>query len=170
MANAIPRFLSIPLRLGELVFAAVVAGLTGKYLHSLKNARLGSQKRFIYTEVVAALSMLLALIWLIPITGGFIHYPIDFILFVAWIVAFGLLVDFIGPLNCGSVFSWGDNFGAGTCQQWKADVAFAFLSAIFWLVSALVGVWFVHRSRRAVTKESVSRNPHRRRWFRSRRV
>ncbi|KAI9795207.1 MAG: hypothetical protein M1833_007289 [Piccolia ochrophora] len=175
MTNTIPRLVSIPLRVGELIFAAVVAGLTGEYLHNYDKANVFPQKRFIYTEVVAGLSILFSLLWLIPFSAGFIHYPIDFVLFVLWIVAFGLLVDYIGPLNCGSVFAWGSTFGKGTCQKWKANVAFAFLSAIFWLISALVvrafslnfledmlisfqGLWFVHRARRghgAVTDHST---------------
>lgn len=62
----------------------------------------------------------------------------DFVLFVLWIVAFGLLVNFIGPLHCGSIWAWGNITQKGTCERWKAAVAFCFLSAIFWLVSALV--------------------------------
>jgi hypothetical protein len=40
-----------------------------------------------------------------------------------------------------NVFDWSDvGFeGEGTCSEWKADIAFAFLSAILWLVSALLG-------------------------------
>jgi hypothetical protein len=52
-----------------------------------------SKKRFIYTEVIAALSILLALFWLIPFSGGFIHWPVDVLLSIGWFVAFGLLVN-----------------------------------------------------------------------------
>jgi len=173
----------------KLAFAAVVAGLTGEYLHNTRSQSTWDRKRFIYTEVVAGLSILLALLWLLPFTGSFIHWPVDFILFVSWIVAFGLLVDvshcpqtssafsstaanlkeqFIGPLNCGSVFNWGDLTQKGTCQKWKADVAFIFLSAIFWLASALVGLWFIHRHRRtnrAVAGDGIVGGA-RRRWYR----
>jgi len=140
--------LSILLRIGELAFAAVVAGLTGEYLHSIRNVPAHDKARFIYTEVIAALSILLALVWLIPFRRTYFHYVMDFILFAAWMVAFGLLVNFIGPLNCGNVFYWGDITQKGTCQKWKADVAFSFLSSIFWLASALLGLWFVSRHTR----------------------
>jgi len=138
---------SILLRVGELAFACVVAGLTGDYLHSIKNTHTSDKGRFIYTEALAALSILLALLWLLPFSGTFIHWPVDLFLFAAWMVSFGLLVNFIGPLDCGNVFSWGDITQQGVCQRWKADVAFAFLSAIFWLASALLGLWYL-RSRR----------------------
>jgi uncharacterized membrane protein len=90
---AIDRILSILLRVGQLAFGAVVAGLTGEYLHKTRNQSTWDRKRFIYTVVVAGLSILLALLWLLPFTYAFIHWPVDILLFIAWIVAFGLLVD-----------------------------------------------------------------------------
>jgi hypothetical protein len=174
MVAFVDGILSILLRIGELAFAAVVAGLTGSYLHSIQNVSAFNKWRFIFTEVIAALSMLLALLWLLPFTATYIHWPIDFLLFALWMIAFGLLVQFIGPLDCGSVFYWGDITQQGTCQRWKADVAFAFLSAIFWLASALLGLWFLHRHRKgytgrhAVAGDGVGTNTvaARRRWYR----
>ena len=91
---------SIILRLGELAFAAIVAGLNGEYLHAVQGARAWDIKRFIYTEVVAGLSILLAIIWLIPFSSSFIHWPADLIISVCWFVSFGLLVDYLDG-NCG---------------------------------------------------------------------
>jgi len=72
-----------------------VAGITGAYLNSISYVSNSdaTKARFIYTEVVAGLAILLALLWLVPFSGTFIHWPIDFLLFVCWIVAFGLLVN-----------------------------------------------------------------------------
>jgi hypothetical protein len=92
--------LSIVLRLAELAFAAIVAGLNGDYLHTVHKVDSWQLGRFIYTEAVAGISILLALIWLIPFSGSFIHWPADFIISVAWFVSFGLLVDWLGD-NCG---------------------------------------------------------------------
>jgi len=173
MVAVFDSIISIILRVGELAFAAVVAGLTGEYLHSIDNVSASDKKRFIYTEVVAGLGMFLALLWLIPFTSTFIHWPVDLLLFVLFMIAFGLLVQFIGPLDCGSVFYWGDITQKGTCQKWKADVAFTFLSAIFWLASAILGLWYVHRHRRgvkghAVAGDGIGTNTAvaRRRWYR----
>jgi hypothetical protein len=163
--------ISMCLRIGELAFAAVVAGLTGEYLHSIQGQGGDwSEGRFIYTEVVAAVSILLALLWLLPFSGTFIHWPVDLLISIAWFVSFGLLVNFIGPLDCGSIWYWGDLTENGTCQKWKADVAFAFLSAIFWLASAILGIWVMRRARvggRPVVGESVA---PRRRWYHSHRI
>jgi len=150
----------------QLAFAAIVAGLTGAYLHSLQGVDSWEQGRFIYTEVVAGLSIVLALVWLFPFSGSFIHYPADFFVSILWFVAFGLLVNWLNG-SCGYVFDWdGIGFrGTGSCSAWKANVAFTFLSALCWLVSALVGIYWVHRHRRA-PREAV---PRRRPWYRSHR-
>ncbi|KAK1771126.1 putative integral membrane protein [Phialemonium atrogriseum] len=156
---------SMILRLAELAFAAIVAGLTGYYLHSVKGASSWSQGRFIYTEVVAGLSILLSIIWLFPFSGSFIHWPVDLIISICWWASFGLLVNYLNG-GCGNVFNWGNiGFkGANTCPVWKADIAFVFLSALLWLVSALLGIYWVHRKTTPVATH------HRRRWYRSSRV
>lgn len=152
---------SIILRLGELAFAAIVAGITGEFLHQSQGASSWELGRHIYSIVVAAISIVLAVVWLIPFSGSFIHWPADFLISVMWFVSFGLLVDWLNG-GCGYVFNWGgilghDNF----CAKQKANVAFAFLSAILWLVSALLGIYWVRRHETVTTT-------HRRRWYRSR--
>ena len=89
---AIDRLVSLILRGAELVFAAIVAGVNGQYLHHNKGTG-GSQWRFIYTEVIAALGIFFALIWLIPFSGTFIHWPIDLVLSILFWIAFGVLVN-----------------------------------------------------------------------------
>jgi hypothetical protein len=44
-------------------------------------------------------------------------------------------------LDASYVFDWdGIDFdGTASCAQWKATIAFAFLSAICWLASAILG-------------------------------
>ncbi|KLU85356.1 integral membrane protein [Magnaporthiopsis poae ATCC 64411] len=155
---------SMILRLAELAFAAIVAGLTGEHLHRTQNVSAWDNGRHIYTIVVAAISMLLAIVWLFPFSGSFIHWPTDFIISVMWFAAFGLLVDWLNGA-CGDVFDWSGIRlrGNDICAKQKAIVAFAFLSAICWLASALLGILWVRRRERAVATAG-----HRRRWYRSR--
>jgi hypothetical protein len=62
---------------------------------------------------------------------------VDILISFAWFAAFGILVDYLHDLPCGSIWSW--RFGGdGICGRWKAAEAFSFLSAILWLVSAIV--------------------------------
>jgi hypothetical protein len=157
---------SMILRLAELAFAAIVAGLTGDYLHSVQGSSSWDQGRFIYTEVVAGLSIILSIIWLFPFSGSFIHWPADLFLSVAWFVAFGLIVNWLNG-TCGYIFDWSgiSLHGVDTCAEWKADIAFTFLSAICWLVSAIVGLYWVHRHTAPPPTTGTYR---RRRWYRSR--
>lgn len=154
--------LSIILHFAELCFAAIVAGLTGRYLHAVRHTSAWDRSRFIYTEVVAALSIVFSIIWLFPFSGSFLHYPVNLILSVLWFVSFGLIVSWLNGL-CGYVFNWnGISFrGTNNCATWKADEAFTFLSAICWLASGLLGAYWVHRRRR--TADATRRG-----WYRSR--
>ncbi|KAL9618547.1 MAG: hypothetical protein Q9160_006731 [Pyrenula sp. 1 TL-2023] len=161
----ISRLVSIALRIGELAFACVVAGIIGSYLHRWDSTNSAWPKaRFIYTEVIGGLSILLSLLWLLPFAGGFVHWPVDLVLSAAWFAVFGLLVNYVGPNACGGVFHWGGIVHGGECNRWKASEAFSFLSAIFWLASTLVGIWFMRRvsgDRKVVTDGTH----HRRRGF-----
>lgn len=89
---ALDRIVSMVLRAAELAFAAIVAGVTGDYLHK-SHADAWAEGRFIYTEVVAGLSILLALLWLLPFSSTFVHWPVDIFVSILWWVVFGLLVD-----------------------------------------------------------------------------
>ncbi|KAI1332809.1 marvel domain-containing protein [Xylariaceae sp. FL0255] len=151
---------SMILRLAELVFATIVAGLNGEYLHEVRNTSSWDQGRFIYTEVVAGIAIFLSIIWLFPFSSGFIHWPVDFLISAAWFVAFGLLVNYLDTtLNhtCGYVFDW-SNIGlrGDQCGKWKAIIAFCFLSAIVWLVSGIIGIMWV--------RERENRTYRRRAW------
>jgi hypothetical protein len=91
---AIERILGMVLRAAELVFAVIVLALTSEYIHKTNDVvsdwDLG---RHIYTDVVAALATLLALLWLLPFSSAFIHWPVDIFISILWFVSFGLLVD-----------------------------------------------------------------------------
>lgn len=93
---ALDRILGFILRAAELAFAAIVAGIVGHYLDN-SNASAWDDARQIYTIVVAALAMLLSLLWLLPFSSAFIHWPVDLLISILWFVAFGLLVDVSGP-------------------------------------------------------------------------
>jgi len=160
----ISKFLGLILRLAELAFAAIVAGLIGAYLHSVKGTDASDQARFIYTEVVAGLAILFALLWLLPFTHGYLHWPSDIIISILWWVAFGLLVDWIGD-GCGYVFNWaGIRLKGDSCKKWKAAIAFSFLSALCWLVSALLG-FYIMRRRTKPAAYVDGQHSGRRRWY-----
>ncbi|KAL7963394.1 membrane-associating domain-containing protein [Trichoderma compactum] len=168
---ALDRIVNIVLRAAELVFATIVAGVTGQHLHQFRDASSWSQGRFIYTEVVAALSMFFALIWLVPFSWSFVHWPVDIILSLAWWAAFGLLVNLLGN-SCGYVFDWNNvhPINGDQCGKFKADIAFTFLSALLWLVSALLGIFWVRGHERRAAQVDAAHRQHHRRWYRRSRV
>lgn len=89
---ALERIVSMVLRAAQLVFAAIVAGVNGEYLHK-SNASSWALGRQIYTEVVAGLAIFLALLRLFPFASHFFSWPVDIFMSILWWVAFGLLVD-----------------------------------------------------------------------------
>ncbi|KAJ6790009.1 hypothetical protein PWT90_03798 [Aphanocladium album] len=160
---ALDRLVSLILRGAELVFAAIVAGVNGEYLHQNKGTH-GSQWRFIYTEVIAALGIFFALIWLIPFSSTFTHWPIDIILSILFWISFGVLVNLVGS-SCGAVFNWNNvhPVHGDQCGKFKATIAFTFLCAILFLASALIGLlWTRKREHKARRADAV----HHRRWYR----
>jgi len=159
---------SLLLRVGELAFSATVAGLTGEYLHQRRGARASTHKRHIYTIVVAAISILFSLLFLLPFLASFAKWPVDLILFVLWIVAFALLADFNGDNSCGSIWRWGNVTQRNQCGKYKANMAFSFLAAIFFLVSAILGFWVMRKQRRGTRTEHVKHShttTGRRKWY-----
>ncbi|ETN41699.1 uncharacterized protein HMPREF1541_03635 [Cyphellophora europaea CBS 101466] len=148
------RMISIPLRIGEIAFAAVVAGIIGSYMDRNSSSDNWPHARFIYTIVVAAISMLLGVIWLIPFSRGFFTWAVDIFLSLCWFAAFGLLVQFTRGSCDARAFDWNGITRGGTCNRWRAVQAFAFLSAVFWLTSAIVGIWFTRRERRKVAVDA----------------
>jgi hypothetical protein len=107
--------------------------------------------------VIAGLSLLLGLLWLIPTAHTFFIWPsklylffdcipglctnacqVDIVIALCWFAAFGLEVDALGNLNCGGAFSWGYIGDNDLCGHWKAAEAFSFLSALIWLVSGIL--------------------------------
>lgn len=94
--------ISIILRLAELAFATIVAALNGRFLHAVRGTSTWDLGRHIYTEVVAGLSILFAIIWLFPFSSSFIHWPMDLVISIMWFVSFGLLVNWLNGA-CGYV-------------------------------------------------------------------
>lgn len=77
----------------------------------------------------------------------------DLLLSAAWFAAFGILVERADNLPCdGDTFSWNQISIHGFCGRYRATEAFSFLSAIFWILSAIVGLWFIHREGRKTVR------------------
>jgi hypothetical protein len=118
-------------------------GLVGHFLYQYNGSGVGPHGRLIYTEVIAALSTVVSLVWLIPFTWSFLHYPFDLLMSFAWFAAFGALFQWIhqNGFNCGglfSVFFWDNVEHTTYCAEYKTTEGITFILAILWLISALL--------------------------------
>lgn len=135
----------------------VVTGVIGSYSKGLKGGNL--QSRFIYIMVVAGISILLGLMWLLPFSGSFFHWPADMILSLTWFAAFGLVIDYAGKHNrTSNPLDLADITKGGACNVWRISEAFSFLSSCFWVASGFLGIWFMSRARkeRAAARTSAT--------------
>lgn len=108
------KIVSVICRGMELISAAIVAGLVGSYLHRLSNANVGANGRIVYTEVIAGISIGLSIILMPPLKYSFFGFPLDFALFVCWMVDFGLLE------NVRFTFYYRESFAEVPSLEFKA--------------------------------------------------
>jgi len=165
------RAASLFLRFGQFVSAAVVLGIVGHFLRIRHKTGDGPRGREIFSEVLAAISLLLALLWLLPFTSSMLHAPVDLILSLGWFAAFGALVNWVHHLGCGGAFQWSGITHGGKCNEWKAAEAFAFISACFWLASAILSIYISRKNRNAAANPVATDGTNsRRRWGRKSQV
>ena len=81
------------LRVWEIICSVIVLGLVAHFVNRINDAGVSNDSRVIYTLVVASFSTLYAIIFIPPIRYGFLGFPVDFCLFIMWMVAFGLLAN-----------------------------------------------------------------------------
>jgi hypothetical protein len=81
----ITRTVGLVLRASQLISAVIVAGIIGHYLDVLNNSGYWPGSRFVYTEVIAGLSILASIILLIPFTWALTMFPFDLIMFLLWV-------------------------------------------------------------------------------------
>ena len=91
---------SVVLRAIELISASIVAGIVGTYLHFLGDANVDANGRIVYTIAIAGISIFFSILFMPPLKYSFYGFPLDFALFVCWMVAFGLLVNVCSTSSC----------------------------------------------------------------------
>lgn len=73
--------------------------------------------------------------------------------------------QFVGD-DCGGTFDWGNiAFRGDQCGKFKTDIAFSFLSAILWLLSATIGFAWVRRHESLARRAESAHAANRHRWF-----
>ena len=87
------KAVSVIFRIGELICAAIVVGILGRYLDLVYDASASANGRIIYTIVIGGISIFFSLILMPPLKYSFWAFGLDFALFICWMVAFGLLIN-----------------------------------------------------------------------------
>jgi hypothetical protein len=87
------KIVSVVLRFVEFSSAIIVTSILGRYLHFLDAANVGAGSRIVYATVIGGLSIFFSLILILPFKYSFYAFPLDFALFICWMVAFGLLAN-----------------------------------------------------------------------------
>jgi hypothetical protein len=82
---------SVTLRVLQLISASIVAGILGRLLHLVHVAHGHFDNRLVYAITLAGLSIFFALCLILPFLYSFFAFPLDIIMFILWMVAFGLL-------------------------------------------------------------------------------
>jgi hypothetical protein len=93
------KALSVLFRLAELTCAVIVIGILSRFIYLVDLGHGHVESKIIYTEVWAALSMAFSIILVPPISYSFYACPLDLIMFIGWMVSFGLLYDVNLPLT-----------------------------------------------------------------------
>ncbi|KAK2606233.1 hypothetical protein QQS21_003404 [Conoideocrella luteorostrata] len=135
------------LRALQFASATVVTGVTGYFLYK-SDASPWDLGRFIYTEVVASVSMLAVISTILPFVDAFVQIPLDIVLSLLWWAVFGLLFNFL-QFPCEWVFEWMNIAPFDQqCAKLNADAAFAFICAVFFMVSGILNVLIDRRQER----------------------
>lgn len=87
------KVLSVIFRVIELVWSVVILGITARAIELINQANGSPNPRLEYALSMACISTVVSLVLLPPIQYTFYCFPLDFALFILWIVCFALLED-----------------------------------------------------------------------------
>jgi len=174
------KVFSVILRFGELCSFVIVTALLGRFFYFEDIAPNGSiNGRLIYAQVISCLSILFSIVLIVPLKYSFYAWPLDALLFICTIVAFGLLANL--STSCTSTWYvtywgwyWGRLWVPGSrvsdvgCGSWRAILAFLFMGSMAWMLSAILGAFVFleiregRETHRATgLKEKIQRKDHR---------
>ncbi|KAK7190328.1 hypothetical protein DPSP01_006147 [Paraphaeosphaeria sporulosa] len=147
---------SVILRFGAFASGVIVVACLGRFFYYLNLANAHANSRLIYAEVISVLEVIFALLLIVPAKYSFYAFPIDIIFFICSIIAFALLANLNS--SCSSAwyynywgFYWGRfwtvpnvtvaTIGSAGCRTWRTILAFLFIGAMCWMLSAILGAF-----------------------------
>lgn len=152
------KVLHVFFRVFEFICALIVTSILSYFFARVNDGNGSSNSRLVYTIVISTISIVVSLGLLPPARYAFLAFPLDFIFFIFWIVAFSLLENLTINGGCGSHwfwsywgFYWGGYWwvpgpydtpvlvGNSGCSSWRSVLAFSFIGCMCWLANALIG-------------------------------
>lgn len=136
-------------RVIQLIIALVIAGIYGEDLRKAHDASEPADSRWVFAEVVAGLSIITAIVYLVPMVRSVKFFAWDAVLLYVlsspaskllwliysfqtnslfWLILFGIY---------GKLYIHEDCEGIGACKRMKTAVWFDMLGMIFWFFSAV---------------------------------
>jgi hypothetical protein len=90
--GVVSKGVQVALRTFQLICSVIVLGILARFVHRVSAAGALRDGRIIYGLIVASISSLFALVFIVPLLYSFLAFPFDFALFVMWLVLFCLLI------------------------------------------------------------------------------
>jgi hypothetical protein len=87
------KVISVILRLSEFSSALIVLGILSRFVYLLGIAQAHVDGRIIYGMVVASIGIMYSILFCPPFKNMFLGFPVDFVLFVMWLVAYCLFQE-----------------------------------------------------------------------------
>ncbi|KAI1108837.1 hypothetical protein F5Y14DRAFT_434537 [Nemania sp. NC0429] len=128
----------------QFVLAVTVIGLYGTDLDRAQKGADLADGKWVYAIVVASLSAVTAILYLIPVVLRLVVVPVwSFVMFVLWIALFGLF---------GSLYIDARPQGDADIQRMKNAVWVDLTNALLWLIgtAAAAADWWFHRRRNSL--------------------
>jgi hypothetical protein len=97
--GAASRIALVVLRVWQLICSIIVVGILARFLDDLSEAGATRDGRVIYGIIIASISIVFAIVFIAPFLYSFLPFPVDFALFIMWLVLFCLLITVSFPHN-----------------------------------------------------------------------
>ncbi|KAH6873879.1 hypothetical protein B0T10DRAFT_610857 [Thelonectria olida] len=157
-AGAAHKLVSVILRFLELSSAVIVLGLLSRFAYLISMREVHMDGRLVYAMVVAGIGIVYSIFLCPPFDALFASFPLDFVLFIMWLVAYCLLQTKTKTNTCTAAwyndywgYYWGRywtvgpagqvNINRAGCAQWRTVLAFSFLAWFFHLLSGILGLY-----------------------------
>ncbi|KAL8744357.1 MAG: hypothetical protein Q9190_003390 [Brigantiaea leucoxantha] len=148
-----------PIRLCQLIFACIVAGVVGALLQVFESIGVRGQGPFILVESVAGLSILLVFIFAAAGLNNVGIWPVSVIMAILWITSFVNLINAIDPVHCSGLRVLEQRSHIDICGQYKVAVGFIFASFLAWIFGLIEVFRLVNRTWQATVANAQNLHP-----------